>query len=125
MYLQLSAAARSSGPTTLDIYAELSPNAASLELRDGDLSRRPLTAAHVKWSLEPWTTVGQSSRSPNLASVLKEILNQSGWQSGNAVLLVIHVSGAERLARVIDKRGHGAPVLYVQLEADQPSGFGR
>jgi len=49
---------------------------------------RPLTATFVPWTIsDPWS-FGQSRSSPNLASIIQEIVNLPGWASGNALTII-------------------------------------
>ena len=99
----------------MEIQAELSGNAPALKFEKGDLSRRHRTAASVNWELDPWTSVGEQARSPNLAAILEEVFAQTGWHAGNAIVLLIHGSG-RRAARGPDEYGRGAPKLYIELQ---------
>ncbi|HUU17506.1 MAG TPA: LamG domain-containing protein [Sedimentisphaerales bacterium] len=54
--------------------------------------RDPKTAAEVKWTDIPdWTLViaTPESRTPNIASIINEIISQNDWTSGNALILFI------------------------------------
>jgi hypothetical protein len=113
-YLEFTTARPESQPTALDIQAELSGNAPALKFEKGDLSRRRRTTASVDWKPNPWTSVGEQERSPNLAAILEEVFTQSGWQPGNAVVLLINGSG-QRVAQAFDEDGRGAPKLYIEL----------
>jgi len=114
-YLQFTAARPESRPTVLEIQAELSGNLPALKFAKGDLSRRHRTTASVIWEPNPWTTVGEQERSPNLAPILEEVFAQAGWRPGNAVVLLMHGSG-RRIAQLPDEDGRGAPKLYIELQ---------
>lgn len=45
-----------------------------------------VTSASVTWSHSEWTS-GNDYNSPNIASVVQEIVNRGGWASGNAMIL--------------------------------------
>ena len=115
-YLTFTAASPEHGATAVDVSAELSPNASALRQEKGDLSGRPQTLNHIRWNLNPWIAAGQHDRSPNLGLAIQEVIDQTTWQPGNAILLLIHVSGTERLPRAADEEGHGAPTLYLEVE---------
>jgi hypothetical protein len=54
--------------------------------------RNPKTVAEVKWSNIPdWTMVQATpeSRTPNIASIITEIINQDGWTKGDALIIFI------------------------------------
>ncbi len=78
-------------PVNLIIEGELSPNPAAFSSASKNLSSRPTTTAKVQWSVPNWTTVGASGpdqTTPNIASVIQEIVNQNGW-AGSAIVLMI------------------------------------
>lgn len=52
---------------------------------------RPLTVAIVPWnvpSTSSWA-VWDNTESPNLSSIIQEIVDQSGWSTGNALTIVV------------------------------------
>jgi len=114
-YLEFTTARPESQPTALEIQAELSENAPALKIERDNLSRRHRTAANVKWEPTPWISVGGQERSPNLAAVLEEVLAQSGWQPGNAIVLFIRCS-RQRVAQLADEDGRGGPRIYIELQ---------
>jgi hypothetical protein len=79
--------------TDVRFFGEKSPNAATFTTDPFNLTSRPRTTASVLWDDVPeWTVPGQSGpdqRSPNLASIIQEIINQPGWASGNALAILI------------------------------------
>ena len=57
-----------------------------------DIRTRPVTAAFLDWSVNPWFTdesYTANTTSPDFAAVIQEIVDQAGWASGNAVALRI------------------------------------
>lgn len=57
-----------------------------------DIQGRARTSASVEWTI-PAHAENELLTSPNIASVLSELIAQSGWAAGNHILLVIeHVS---------------------------------
>jgi RHS repeat-associated protein len=70
-----------------------------------------------------WTTAdegGPDQRTPNLSSVLQEVLNRPGWTSGNALAIIITGSG-KRIAKSYDRDMYGAPYLHIEYTVP-PSG---
>ncbi|MFZ2146097.1 MAG: LamG domain-containing protein, partial [Sedimentisphaerales bacterium] len=54
--------------------------------------RNPKTTAQVKWTDIPdWTAnqATEASKTPNIAPIINEIINQNGWAKGNALVLFI------------------------------------
>ena len=72
-------------PTSLLIYGELSADAAEFTTTAGDITSRTKTTAVVEWNDIPvWDdasigSAGPDQRTPNLASIVQEIVNQPGW----------------------------------------------
>jgi hypothetical protein len=59
----------------------------------GDLSSRPTTAAFVDDIPEPWT-VGKFNPSPELRSIIQEIIDHPDWVSGSSLTLFIADNGS-------------------------------
>ena len=113
-FLKFTAAgAALGGATTLELRAELAPNAEPIRMVIGSVSNRALSQSRVTWHLGKWRTVGSQERSPSLAALLEEIFSQQEWESGNAVLLSIRVTGPTRLLKIAPSTD--APALYIQV----------
>ena len=80
------------------------------------LSRRPSTQAKVDWSPADWRSPDQRVSSPDLKSIIQEIVNRSDWSSGNALTLKIKGSKGTRRAWSYDsqKGAAVAPQLVVR-----------
>ncbi|MFT7300685.1 MAG: cytochrome c oxidase cbb3-type subunit 3 [Porticoccus sp.] len=118
-YLQFTATESNAGNSKLEIHAELTPNAKSIEKTYDNLSTRTRTSSAVFWQPQPWIqgnrTVNQ--RSPNLAPILQEVLAQPEWKAGNDILFLISGYG-ERAADSFDKAegGQTRPELILEGE---------
>ncbi|UCC99353.1 MAG: hypothetical protein JSW66_05600, partial [Phycisphaerales bacterium] len=69
-------------------------------------------AAKVQWSVPNWTTGGErgpDQRTPNLASIIQEIVNQNGW-TGEALVLAFRDDPANP-STGIRCAGNGSTVL--------------
>jgi hypothetical protein len=112
-YLQFQVDETSSVATLLTIEGEDIDNAATFISSTGNISSRTRTAAAVPWSPVPWTTVGEAGpdqRTPNMASVIQEIVNRPGWSDGNSLVVIITGTGT-RWAESYDGDPDGAPSL--------------
>ena len=77
-------------PVNLIIQGELSPNAAQFTSSNAtDVIDRPRATAQVRWSPEYWPTVDETRRTVDISPIIEEIVNQTGWRSGNALVLII------------------------------------
>jgi len=80
-----------SGPeaTNLIIDGELSPDAPPFANVDYNVSSRSGTSAKVLWSPEAWPATGQRHQTSDISAVINELINQDGWDLGNAMVLMI------------------------------------
>lgn len=98
---------------SLTVRGQKALNAPTFTTTASNISSRTRTTASVPWSPPPWPTVqvaGPDQRTPNLAPVIQEIIAQSGWASGNAMVIIITGTG-KRTAESFN--GSRAPVLHV------------
>ncbi len=88
-----------SGSPTVMIQGENVNNAAQFTTGSNNISNRSNTTASVNWAIPSWGTANQSGanqRTPALTSVVQEIVNRSGWASGNAMVFKITGGGSDR-----------------------------
>ncbi|MHC4298512.1 MAG: discoidin domain-containing protein [Planctomycetota bacterium] len=105
------------------IEGQLSPSPATFAETAGDISGRPVTAASVVWDIPRWTTVhaqGPDERTPDISSIIQEIVNQPGW-TGEAIVLTFRDNPAKpsqgtREAESFDGNADQAPLLHVSYE---------
>jgi hypothetical protein len=115
-YVQFQVDEANSGTTSLTIRGQATDNATAFSGGSGSISSRSRTASAVSWSPPPWSTVGQAGldqRTPNVATIVQEIVNRPGWTSGNALALIISGTG-ERTAEAYDGVASAAPLLHVE-----------
>jgi hypothetical protein len=53
----------------------------------GTFENPPFTSAVVNWDNIPAFTNGSSYTTPDISSIIQEIVNRSGWASGNALVI--------------------------------------
>lgn len=85
--------ATSANTVNIRIQGQAVDNAGTFSATTNDLSSRPKTGASVNWDVVPaWGSSGASGSSqqtPNIKSVVQEIVNRSGWTSGNSMAFFI------------------------------------
>jgi parallel beta-helix repeat protein len=109
--------------TSLTIEGQAIGNAPTFTSSKGDISSRTRTTAAVPWSPPPWPTTGAAGpdqRTPNIASVIQEIVNLPGWSSGNSLVIIITGTG-ERVAESYNGDSSGAPLLHVEFSTGPPA----
>ncbi|MFN8383986.1 MAG: spherulation-specific family 4 protein [Anaerolineales bacterium] len=115
-YLQFKVDESSSTATTLSIQGEASANGAVFTSSTRNISSRVKTANSVSWSPLSWPTVGAAGpdqRTPNLTSIVQEIINQTNWVSGKSMVIIISGTG-KRVAEAYEVDPAGAPLLHIE-----------
>ena len=116
-YLEFTVDEVSTDPTNLQFVGEAADNANVYSSGAFNISSRPTTAAQVAWDAVPqWPSVGAKHRSPNLALIVQEIIDRSGWQSGNALALMVTGTG-RRTAESQNGSVSNAPKLVIRYDA--------
>ncbi|MGE5803537.1 MAG: Ig-like domain-containing protein [Gemmatimonadota bacterium] len=116
-FLQLQTDEANAGPVALTIGGQATNDAKTFTWATGDISSRPRTSAAVAWAPPAWSILdeeGAAQRTPDLATVIQEIVNRPGWQSGNALVLIITGTG-KRVAKSYDGMATAAPMLHVEF----------
>ncbi|MEM7207536.1 MAG: chitobiase/beta-hexosaminidase C-terminal domain-containing protein [Pseudomonadota bacterium] len=116
-YIQFTAEEDDSSTTSATIWGENVDDAQTFARVRNDMSDRPLTAADVDWTVAPWTMgdAGVDQRTPNVAAIIQEIVNRPGWQSGNAIALMVQGHEGRRSAFSVDNDPAAAPKLVVNF----------
>jgi hypothetical protein len=78
-----------------------------------NISNRPRTVAFRDWSPAGWSQVGVVQQSADIAAVVQEVVNGSGWSSGRAMGLIVTGSG-KRVAEAFDGVPAAAPLLHIE-----------
>lgn len=118
-YVQFQVDEVTSDATSLVVAGEATDNAAAFTSTSRNISSRARTGSAVAWSPAPWPTVdeaGANQQTPNLASIVQEIVNRSGWRSGNALALIVTGTG-KRVAEAYDGVPAAAPLLRVEYSS--------
>ncbi|MCH7919365.1 MAG: hypothetical protein IIC50_15440, partial [Planctomycetes bacterium] len=110
-------------PVSLVIAGQLSPNPDTFAATNGNISGRATTSAQVVWDIPEWMTVhamGPEERSPDISSIIQEIVNQPDW-SGEAIVLIFadnpaNPSTGRREAESFDGSASDAPLLHISFE---------
>lgn len=102
-----------SGSTIASIKGQAADNAATFTLTVADWTARSQTTASVAWTL-PSETNGSTMTTPDISSVIQEIVNRSGWSSGNALVVFINDNGSSDFRGYNEfSAGSSWPVLTV------------
>lgn len=114
-YIRFTADESDSQATSLTISGELSPNPGTISTSSNSISSKTKTNAAAAWNnIPPWTT-SNAYNSADFSAVVQELIDQSGWQSGNAMLFIIEGAGS-RVAESYNGSASLAPRLFITYD---------
>ena len=114
-YIQFTCDETSSGTTNLVFTGEDTDNAATFSISSGDITSRTETTASVNWNSVPSWSIGEAGanqKTPDLKTIIQEIVDRGGWASGNSLVIIVDGSGS-RTAESYNGDSSAAPLLEV------------
>ncbi|MEE8060684.1 MAG: DUF2341 domain-containing protein [Gemmatimonadales bacterium] len=115
-YIEFETDFKQTGTTNLTFWGEAIDNAPTFG-GNSNITSRTKTGNSVAWSNVPaWNDVGEKHQTPDLSLIIQDIVNRSGWSSGNAlVVIVTGTSGSLREAESCDGSScNDAPLLHAE-----------
>jgi hypothetical protein len=113
-YVEFEVDETGSDPTSVTIQGQASDNAPTFTTSTSNISSRARTTAQVAWNnIPPWTAVDVKWQTPNISSIVQEIVNRSAWASGNSIVIIISGTG-RRTAEAYDGEIPAVPKLVIQ-----------
>ena len=115
-YVQFQTDEAQTAPASLTVAGHATDDAPGFTTASKDVSGRTRTAASVAWSPASWPTIGARSadqQTPDLSTVLQEIVDRPGWSEGNALSLIVTGTGT-RTAAAYERGAAAAPVLHIE-----------
>lgn len=121
-YIQFTADENQSDPAAITIYGQAVDNANTFIDLDFNISSRPQTSASVSWTPVAWNTDDATSneQTDDITSIVQEIVNRSGWQSGNSMAFLFEGSGT-RSAYSRDTDETKAAKLFITFSYTTPT----
>lgn len=119
-YIQFTTDESTTNTTNLTLYGQASDNAPTFTNTDYNISNRSKTNAAINWTPAAWANVGAATttqQTPDLKTIIQEIVNRTGWTLNNALAIIITGAG-ERTADSYDGSAFDAPKLYLTFEYD-------
>jgi hypothetical protein len=116
-YIQFTDDEGGTGTVDITISGEDINNASDFSTDDDDVSDRQKTTANVSWSPNDWNDAGESGsdqKTPNLSSIVQEIVDRGGWSSGNAMVFIFEGTSTSN-KRVADYSGT-KPQLIIKTD---------
>ena len=112
-YVQFETDEVSTGAVSLLVQGQAADKPATFSSTAFNISSRPRTTASVAWVPPPWPTIqvhGPDQRTPDITSIVQEIVARPGWVSGNSMVVIVTGTG-KRTAEAFD--GAFAPILHI------------
>jgi len=116
-YIEFTTDETTTTATSLTIKGQDTDSANTFTSTDDDISDRTLTSSSVAWtSVSAWSTEGAVNRTPDLKTIVQEIVDRTGWAEGNDMAFVITGSG-KRVAESYNGSSGQAARLVVWAES--------
>jgi type IV pilus assembly protein PilY1 len=118
-YIRFSSSAFNSGATNLNFSGELIGNSITFTDSASNISARTKTSNSVLWDTDnDWPVSGENLVSPNLSSIVQEIVDLAGWCGGNSLNIIVDGEGistsSERVTPAFeDGEGLGPQLVVV------------
>lgn len=123
-FIQFTAEGSTNDPTLVEVYGELMFNSPVFSSSlDYNISARTRTSNFVNWNIPEWNindATTENERTPNLNTLVEEIIQQSLWQRNNSMSFIIEGSGTRR-AYSYDESSSKASVLHIYYRENNAS----
>jgi hypothetical protein len=119
-YIQFTCKQVTTDVVNLTINGQNSDNSNGFTETGWNISARPLTSSSAIWIPQGWYVAdeaGANQRTPDLSSVVQEIVDRTQWASGNALTFIISGIGKSRTAYAYDGEAQKAPLLHIEYSA--------
>lgn len=99
---------------SLLIRGQASDNPTTFTTSRSNISLRSRTVASVSWNNVPsWIVVGAKNSTPSLRTIVQELVNRTGWNSGNSMAFIIDGTG-RHASYAYEGRASSAARLVIQ-----------
>ena len=103
------------GDVPLQIKGHDIDNAPTFTTTAYNISSRTPTTAIIPWTITEQYTVDYKYPSPDISSIVQEIVDRSGWTSGNSMAIMFSATGTNRREmEAYDGETAAAPRLVVE-----------
>ncbi len=110
--------------TSLTIYGEYTGSASAFSNSSNNISGRTKTTASVNWSPSHWSVSGEKHVTPDISSIITEIIGHSGWSALNDMAFIIEGTSGERTAESYDGDPINAAKLRINITGSGLSSAG-
>ncbi|MEZ4776430.1 MAG: PKD domain-containing protein [Bacteroidia bacterium] len=118
-YVQFTVDEVKKGAISLNIKGEASDDSSPFQSTNLNVSNRPTTSANVPWAPVNWTVIGEQGvdqRTPDISTIVQEIVNRPGWTTSSALSILIDGTGTRTAVSYDGAVTNEAPILYVEYQ---------
>jgi hypothetical protein len=115
-FIQFTSGAVNTATASLTIKGQKIANAPLFTKTKNNVSGRTKTTAGASWIPASWLSngaVGTAQKTPELKGIVQEIVNISGWKSGNSMVFILTGTGT-RTAKAYERSSTDAAKLYIE-----------
>ncbi len=109
----------------VDVNGELATNPVAA-FSNADFVARNRTVASINWQPGPWE-IGEEHDTPDIKTLIQEIIDQPGWTSGNSIQIFIEDNSSDtdavRQPRAYDGLPSEASQLHIEYDIATPPQF--
>lgn len=107
---------QAAGTENVDIYGEDVDDSAAFAASVNNLTGRTKTTAKVDWDAVPASSPGVIQSSPDIKTVIQEIVDRPGWVTGQDMSIILAPGGsnATRTFLSYDGQNYSGPMLHVE-----------
>ncbi|MBO6515755.1 MAG: T9SS type A sorting domain-containing protein [Bacteroidia bacterium] len=119
----MNAWSSNSSSVTVQIYADDVDDSDAISSSDDDISDRTPTSEKEDWTFSTWS-YDVDYATPDIADVIQEIVNRSGWQSGNDITIIFKKNGSSGATKKVTARDYDsyyAPKLNISYSTGSGS----
>lgn len=107
---------KKSGSVSVSIYGEDTDDASTFSSKDDDITDRTSTTKTVSWSFSDKWDKNELYETPDLKTIVQEIVDRGGWSSGNDMVFILSDNSGKREAVSHDDDDDEAPILEISYE---------
>ncbi|MHC4107028.1 MAG: hypothetical protein ACYSTY_02970, partial [Planctomycetota bacterium] len=122
-YVEFVSEQNDSTSTDITFWGEDIDDAPTFTSSANNITNRTTTTASVPWNSVPNWNSGNTYQSPDLSTIIQEIVDRPGWVSGNDLVILSNATG-DRDALTYDGSSTEAPLLHVEFTSGGGSGGG-
>ena len=120
-YISFTSTEYRSESTAIRIYGQDVNDASYFSSSNYDISSRTKTSAYTTWVMDNTWNTDYTYNSDDISSVVEEIVNRSGWSSGNDMAFILQNLYGHHDAYSYDGSTSKAPKLVVKYEITSTS----